>query len=421
MYLNGSKWSMRRRRRRLNWWLIGIVGALILAFVYIDTVLVPTTAPLFIPSPTTTRDPKSYAADAAALLEEGKINQAIEGYKLAIRAEPKNAANYIILARLQVWTSQYGEATKNIENALLMDKNNATANAIYGWVLGLQGDYLKAQAALNKALELDENHAQAHAYYAEVLILMNYADQGGMDTLDRAASESRLALELNPNIVETKRARGIVLEATANYAEALEQFKSAVELDPNIADLHMALARNYFVLDDYTSAVDEFNRAFALNPTDPMPNYYISRTYAKAGQYAKAIQYAEQAVKIRPDDALLQANLGSMFYRDSQYTNAVEHLKLAIQGGTTDEGLAVAPIKLDYDIRTIEFYSRYGLALAQINDCTEAIRVAQAILEGLKDDETAVYNANEMIRICKENIEGTATPTKPALTATPEP
>jgi hypothetical protein len=29
----------------------------------------------------------------------------------------------------------------------------------------------------------------------------------------------------------------------------------------------------------------------------------------------------------------------------------------------------------------------------------------------LKDDETAVYNANEMIRICEENITGTATPT----------
>ena len=41
------------------------------------------------------------------------------------------------------------------------------------------------------------------------------------------------------------RARGLVLEVTGNYEEAIAEFEAAVAMNENLADLHMALGRNY--------------------------------------------------------------------------------------------------------------------------------------------------------------------------------
>ncbi|HEX7433777.1 MAG TPA: hypothetical protein VF326_08970, partial [Anaerolineaceae bacterium] len=83
MYLRGSKWTMKRRRRSVNFWLVIFLLAAVGAFVYLDLFVVPTAQPLFIPTTTPTRDPRSYAQEAEARLNEGKISQAIDLYKQA--------------------------------------------------------------------------------------------------------------------------------------------------------------------------------------------------------------------------------------------------------------------------------------------------------------------------------------------------
>jgi tetratricopeptide (TPR) repeat protein len=202
---------------------------------------------------------------------------------------------------------------------------------------------------------------------------------------------------------------------TSNYQEAADEFTAALGINGNIASLHISLGILYYQdLNNYIQAVQEFTKAYALNPGDPMPNYYISRVYTKTGEFAKAAQYAEQALKDNPSDALLQGNLGSMDYKIKDYTNSILHLRLAIRGGTLDDGTVVQGMPLSNDEHVVEFYTRYGLALAYTNQCAEAQQVSQAIIQLLKDDETSVFNANEMIHICKENVSGTDTPTPSA-------
>jgi hypothetical protein len=58
----------------------------------------------------------------------------------------------------------------------------------------------------------------------------------------------------------------------------------------------------------------------------------------------------------------------------------------------------------------MEFYYTYGLALARLNQCGEAVQIAQTILQTVMDDETSVYNAHEMINICQTNLGVTPTP-----------
>ena len=76
-----------------------------------------------------------------ALIQKGKINQAIETYKEAVKADPRNPAVYVTLARWQVLYGDYDGAMENVQNALLLNPNHALAHAVRGWILGKQGDY----------------------------------------------------------------------------------------------------------------------------------------------------------------------------------------------------------------------------------------------------------------------------------------
>jgi len=77
----------------------------------------------------------------------------------------------------------------------------------------------------------------------------------------------------------------------------------------------------------------------------------------------------------------------------------------------------------------IELYSRYGLALARINRCNEAVTVANALLQNVADNADGVFNANEIIKICEENLASTRPQPRPSPpptvvtgpTATPQP
>ena len=328
-----------------------------------------------------------------------------------------------MLARLQVYSNAYADALSNIENALLLNPNNSTAHALRGWIKGFQGEWLEAEASMKKAIEIDPNNAVAYAYYAEVLANQSQAGAGSLGTLDKAIEMSKKAKSLAPDIIETHRARGLVLEITANYPEAVSEFEAAVALDPNIADLHMSLGRNYRFLQEYDKAVDQFNRANALNPADPLPETYISRTYSTVGEFGKAVQYAESAVKDAPSDPMMLGNLGTMYYRSKEYKNAIAPLRLAIQGGSTKDGETVKGLSLDYG-RVAEFYYTYGLALAKTGECGEGLRISQLLQEGVPNDETAVYNAQEIITVCRQVGSETPVPeetTSPdATNATPE-
>ena len=402
MYLRGSKWSMNKRRQRSNPWLIGILVLGIGFFLYINTNVIPAMPAPFVPTPTPTRDPQSYAEEAEFYLSEGRIGMAKESFQAAIKANPQEISNYLSLARLQLYGGEYEAARVNAENALLLDNTRPQAYSMLAWAKGFLGEFLEAEAALRTALDLDPNNALTHAIYANILARRVANNLGEISTLDQAIEHSQLAISFDPQLMEARWARGFVLEITGNYEEAIEQLRAAVELNDSIAELHMALGRNYFTLEEYDLAVAEFTRAYSLNPTDSEPNWFISRVYSRIGEFAKAVQYAEQAVNDDPTNPRMHGNLGSMFFRNLQYNRAIESLELAVRGGVTEGGEVVEGLPLSYSMTVMEFYSRYGLALARVNRCNEAVQIAQAMLQTVPDDLTSVYNAEEMINICQD-------------------
>ncbi|MGB9672517.1 MAG: tetratricopeptide repeat protein [Anaerolineales bacterium] len=422
MYLRGSKWSVRSRpRRHSNPIVIAVLIGLIGVGIYFNQVIVPTVPPLFIPTATPTRSPESYLNEAEQLYKEGKLTQAINAYKQAIVADPYNPAIYVTLARIQVFAGQYQDAITNAQNALLKNPNNPLAHAVLGWAQGFTGDYLSAEAEIKKAIDLDPNNALAHAYYAEVLI-----NEGNIDNLDKAIEESRIAMQLDSSLLEVHRARGLVLLNTGkeNLEQAINEFKAAIAINSKIADLHLNLGYAYKLNGENDLAVEELLAAYSLNPNDWTSLVEISLAYANEGQFGKAAQYAEQAMKVDPSNPKLHGNLGIMYYRNQEMDKAVKELALTVRGGKMDDGTVVQGIPLAYG--TVEqYYWFYGFALAKTNQCDEAVKVFEALLNGVPEDQLAVDNANAGLELCLEMVS-TQTPSAggtpiPAGTATPQP
>lgn len=401
MYLSNKRLNMNKHKRRGNPIRILLLVVLIGVGIYLNQVVIADVPPLFISTPTATRAPESFVIDAQTLENEGKISQAIEAYKQAILADSMNTGNYISLARLLIYLNRYDEALEQASNALLINENNAMAYALRGWAQGLSGDYLNGTASLKRAIELDPNNHIPYAYIAEVYGLQYESNTAIIGVIDNAISNSIKARDLSPNSLETHRARGYIQELVGSYGEAVQEYAAAIAINKYIPELYMRLGRVYYYPDvaEYDLAVQAFTEADLLNPSDPLPDIYLSKVYQTQGSYATAIQYAEKAIVDDPEDPYLYGNLGVLYYRNYEYPNAIEMLRLVIRGGTSESGVTVEPLPLDYGTIS-QYYQIYGLSLARVDECTEALQISEALLKNVGGDEITVYNAGEIVNIC---------------------
>jgi Flp pilus assembly protein TadD len=171
-------------------------------------------------------------------------------------------------------------------------------------------------------------------------------------------------------------------------------------------------------LGDIDAAVDSYLRAVSLDPSNPDPLSRIASAEARRGNYGKASQYAADAVEKDPSNPRLHGNLGRMLYKSDDLEGAIRELRLAVQGGLTEDGVAVEGLPLDPgDFRVLEFYYTYALALARMGECDLSRQIFETLLRVAPDDEIVVANAAEGQELCGLQ-EGTPTP---SLEGTPTP
>jgi tetratricopeptide (TPR) repeat protein len=406
MYLRGSKWSMRQRRPRINWFLIAVVVLLIAIVTYVDRFILPTAQIPFMATSTATRDPESYVTDAENLFNEGKLLQAIDTYMEAIRIKPDDPSIYIALARVQIFAGKYDEALVNAEDSLLLNPNNSMAHAVRAWALTQKGDYVAADTSLKEALRLDPSSGIIQAYKAFMYGKMYENNTGPyIDPLPVAIEASQAAVTLAPNSLEAHWARAYILQLTANGEQAVQEYLLAIQINPNISEIHLELGVTYKGLGVIDSAIQQYTLANTYNPSDTRPYLYSSRALASIGEYGKAAQYAESAVANDPTNPYLRGNWGFMLYKEFDWPNAMIQLSLAVNGGTIENGQTVQPQPLiGGDTRIAQYFSFYAILLAKNNRCGEALHITQLLLTTVPNDTDAAYNVNYVQQLCAQSL-----------------
>ena len=414
MYLSGSKWNLRRKRKRSSPFRILFLLLLIAAIFYFWQVYVPDIPTPFIPTPTPTRSPASIVVEAETFFQAGKLQLAADAYKQAISVDPREQKYYIELARVYLYAGRYEEAETAAQDALVL-ADSALAHAFLGWSLDFQAGYAETEAerielltqALSEvqlAVDRNPNIPEVRAFHAEVMMDSN------VDNYEQALGEARAAIALDSKSLEANRALAYVWELTGNRELALESYIAARDINPKLPRIHIDVGNMLRALNDIDGARASYLNAVALAPTWTEPLTLLVQLYAGVGEYGIASQYARQAVDLDPGTAKLRGNLGRLYYHSGIYDEAIAQFSLAIRGGNSPEGVEVLGLEISRDPRVLEYYYTYGLALAKSGICDKgAIDLFTAILQLAPEDEIAVFNAEEGLVLCGE-LERTPTP-----------
>lgn len=313
----------RPKKRRSSPWrvltLLVLIGIGIYVLVQVNQEPVESAVVL---TPTPTRLPSSYVAEAEELYRQGSLDTAITAYERALEMDPSKVEARVSLARLLALEGHTIEAVEYAEQAVNQAPESAQAWAILGMVYDWHGEVDQALEACRHAIELAPDHADAYAYLAEA-----HADAGNWA---EATQSARTALDLDSQSVDVQRNYGYVMEVQGNYWEALKGYKQALKIHPNLAYLHVAVGQNYLALGSFDTAMESFEKATQVDPNSAEAYYRLGRAYYERGEPDQAQTYLEQAIEADPRYGPAYGYLAFTYWSRRDYEDAIPNLERAI-------------------------------------------------------------------------------------------
>lgn len=389
-------------------------------------------------TPQPTRTSNSYQLEGQALFQTGALEEAKNAYLDALEIDPDNPVVLMELARIYVYSSklqtgsnilqELKSAQEVIDQAAELDPDSSDIFAVralvYDW-LGThqststderEGHMLDASKWATTALRLNPSNPLAIAFRAEVLM-----DQGNFT---QALDQAELAVDIDPNLMDTHRVYAYVLESTGNYSLAIKEYQAAARIMPNLTFLYISIGQNYRQLEQYDQALEYFDRAAKINETigikDPLPYLAIAKTYARQGQFFAASRNADKALSFEPTNADLYGQLGFINFQGRNYEGSILMFECAVDGCEVlfDTVLGVIPLEdgselqktalprrfvtgLALNDETAVYYYIYGSALAALNECERAFPILDQLEEKYPNHEIIMPIVEENRNICK--------------------
>src|SRR6476646_4389042 len=195
---------------------------------------------------------------ASALQKEGKLDEAIEQYKLALRLDPSYAAAHMDLGAALSGQAKFDAAAPHMETALRLQPNNGDFHLMYANLLQRIGRNDDAAFHFEAGTRLKPNSADAHYSYAGFLLAVGKNDE--------YVSELRTVLRLKPNYPFAELGLADGLFANGNLKEAEGHYLAALRADPELTVAYTNLGRVYLAQGQISQAVVQFNEALRRNP-----------------------------------------------------------------------------------------------------------------------------------------------------------
>jgi tetratricopeptide (TPR) repeat protein len=224
-----------------------------------------------------------------ALLDEGKVDEAIPHLQQALQLNPN-----------------YAEARNNLGNALFQ-----------------KGEVDDAITQIQQALELKPNFAEAHFNFGNALL------QKG--EVNEAITHFQYALQIKPDYADARNNLGNALLQTGGVDGAIAQFQQALQIKPNYAEAHYNLGNALLKMGRVNDAIVQFRQALQIKPDYAKAHNNLGSVLLQKGSVDEAIAHDQEAIRINPDFADAQNNLGNALLQKGDVTDAIAHFHLALQ------------------------------------------------------------------------------------------
>lgn len=304
------------------------------------------------------KDPRSAEAHMFAglsLLKNGRAREAVAFLRKAIDLNPDDGRAWEGLGDASLQLSHDMEALQAYQTAVRLLQSAAIWLKLAQVQRGL-GQLDEARRSLSKAGELDPQNRESA--YETIRILMQ------LGRYDEAMARARRLVEQNQQDVEALRLLGEIYEATNRFGLALQAYEKAVtirpddgkaryklgnllerqnpdlaidhlakaaQVEPGNPDIHVKLGHLYLKENASDSAITHFQKASQLNPNNPEVHRELGKLYMKRNELDQATVQLEWTIALDPTDPEAHGRLGQIYYKKNQTEQSIREYKTAIQ------------------------------------------------------------------------------------------
>jgi len=255
-----------------------------------------------------------------ALLDNGKVQDAIEQFNLALRISPDYAKAHNALGIALAQAGRTSEAIEHFELALRFKPDFAEAHYNLGHALILAGNVREAVTHFEQELRITPDDAEAHYNLGNALVALG--------RLPEATTHWEQAVRLRPDFAEAHNNLGLALKQAGDVQSAVREYEQALRIKPDYVEAQNNLAWLLAVLPpaaggDPIQAVS-LAQQVCERTGNHAPAYLdtLAVAYAAAGRFDIAVVTAQKAIELARADGQtqlvneIQARLE--MYRDSR-------------------------------------------------------------------------------------------------------
>ena len=195
---------------------------------------------------------------ASALQSEGRLQEAVDQYRIALSYDAKDADTHYNLGCTLLAQSKIDEALAHLEQALQFSPEAGNYRYDYAYALERLGRTDEAAAQYEAAIRFHPKSATYHCGYADYLMKARQVDQ--------AIAHYREAVRLKPGYIEAHSQLGNALFARDELDEAKKHYLEAIRLDPRHAQARNNLGTIYFRQGQISQAIVQYQEALRLDP-----------------------------------------------------------------------------------------------------------------------------------------------------------
>ncbi|MHC4460106.1 MAG: DUF6056 family protein [Planctomycetota bacterium] len=312
--------------------------------------------------------PRPHTHLGNALREQGKDDEAVSHYRLALRFDSHYAEARTNLGNVLQSQGELDEAIRYHRQAIQDKPNYAVAHNNLGNALQEKGNLDEAISHYRQALRLKPGSAITHNNLAGALLKQN--------KLDEAIRHYRQAIQLNSQYASAHYNLGMALEAQHKFNDAMSHYRQALQLRPEYAPAHYSLGILLQSQRKLDEAIGHYRHVLRIDPNfakAPYTCYNLGVALQSKGRPDEAINYYRQALRLKPGYAEAHNNLANALGAQGNLDEAIGHYQQALH------------FKPDY----VNAHINLAIALTSKGRLDEAVKHYREVLRLEPDNEGA--------------------------------
>ena len=257
------------------------------------------------------------------------------------------------------------------------------------------------------------NPSPAEEYYKSATV---YHDLG---EFERAISEYRKAIALNPNSPIIYNRLGVAYSELKQYDAALNAYQKALALSPMTTELHYNVGLVHLKQGDLPRALEAFKRSIAIDTEWGDAYTGLGEVYLKQGDFGQAVRAYKQATRLNPNgNPSATLGLGKTYVKQGRLDDAITAVEktIEIQVDNTEAHYQLAQI---YIKRGEKKKAASAMAFFKVLRQTDPLLQEAEIWVKRHPDDARGYNNLGIVYLARRRSEDAIASYKRAISLAP--